>query len=186
MATDQPLNQRFVLWLSLAQLITWGSVFYTFALLMEPIEHELGLTRAQSSVAFSLALLVEGLCAYPVGRLIDGGRERAVMTLGTLLVGCCLLLHSLIDSRWQFYLVWATLGAGMGAPILNLRAQSEVKLKTAPADLVKLDLTKSLVHSWVESPDFKLYFYSEREGDKPHGYVEIVITAKYAGDEGDA
>ena len=55
-------------WLSLAQLISWGTVFYTFALIMAPVERELGLSRAQSSVAFSLALLVEGLLAYPVGR----------------------------------------------------------------------------------------------------------------------
>ena len=54
-------DRRLVLWLSLPQLITWGSVFYTFALLMEPVERELGLTRAQSSLAFSLALLAEGL-----------------------------------------------------------------------------------------------------------------------------
>ena len=119
MPGDPQLDQRFVWWLSLGQLITWGSVFYTFALLMEPIERELGLTRAQSSVAFSLALLIEGLCAYPVGRLIDSGRERAVMALGSLLVGCCLLLHGLIDSRWQFYLVWASLGAGMAATLYS-------------------------------------------------------------------
>ena len=49
-------DRRLVGWLSLAQLITWGSVFYTFALLLEPVERELGLTRAQSSLAFSLAL----------------------------------------------------------------------------------------------------------------------------------
>ena len=55
-------DRRLVLWLSLAQLITWGSVFYTFALLLEPVERELGLTRAQSSLAFSLALLAEA-CA---------------------------------------------------------------------------------------------------------------------------
>ncbi len=91
-----------------------------------------------------------------------------------------------IDDKNLNFTADAALGSGMGAPILNLRAQSDVKLKTVPADLVKLDLSKSLVHSWVESLDFKLYFYSEREGDKPHGYVEIVITAKYAGDEGDA
>ena len=60
-----------ILALSLAQLITWGSVFYTFALLIGPIERELGFSRAQSSVAFSLALLTEGLCAYGVGRWID-------------------------------------------------------------------------------------------------------------------
>jgi MFS family permease len=77
-------------WLSLAQLITWGSVFYTFALLMEPVERELGLTRAQSSLAFSLALLAEGLLAYPVGRWIDRGHERAVMTGGSLVVALCL------------------------------------------------------------------------------------------------
>ena len=44
-------NRRQVGWLSLAQLITWGSVFYTFALLMEPVERELGLTRAQMAGA---------------------------------------------------------------------------------------------------------------------------------------
>ena len=56
-------------WLSLAQLITWGSVFYTFALLMEPVERELGLTRAQSSLAFSLALLAEGAAGLSGGPL---------------------------------------------------------------------------------------------------------------------
>jgi uncharacterized membrane protein YhaH (DUF805 family) len=38
-------DRRLAGWLSLAQLITWGSVFYTFALVMEPVERELGLTR---------------------------------------------------------------------------------------------------------------------------------------------
>jgi hypothetical protein len=38
-------DRRLVGWLSLTQLITWGSVFYTFALVMEPVERELGLTR---------------------------------------------------------------------------------------------------------------------------------------------
>ena len=64
-------------------------MFYTFALLMEPVERELGLTRAQSSLAFGLALLAEGALAYPVGRWIDRGHERAVMTGGSLLVGAC-------------------------------------------------------------------------------------------------
>ena len=73
-------DHRLVGWLSLAQLISWGSVFYTFALLMAPLERELGLSRAQSSLAFSMALLMEGLMAYPVGRWIDRGHERVVMT----------------------------------------------------------------------------------------------------------
>jgi MFS family permease len=102
-------------WLSLAQLISWGSVFYTFTLIMEPIEQELGLNRVQSSLAFSLALLVEGLMAYPVGRWIDRGHERLVMTAGSVLAGVCLLLHGVVTSVGAFYAVWAGLGVAMAA-----------------------------------------------------------------------
>lgn len=66
-------DRRLVGWLSLAQLISWGSVFYMFALVMAPVERELGLSRAESSLAFSLALLVEGLLAYPMGRWVERG-----------------------------------------------------------------------------------------------------------------
>jgi hypothetical protein len=45
-----PLNHqpRLVGWLSLAQLVSWGSTFYLFALLMAPVEQALGLSRAES------------------------------------------------------------------------------------------------------------------------------------------
>ncbi len=110
-------DRRRVLWLSLAQLITWGSVFYGFALLMEPVERELGIGRAQASLAFSLALLAEGLFGYPVGLLIDRGHERIVMTGGSLLVGMALLAHSAISSLAGFYAVWTVLGIGMAATL---------------------------------------------------------------------
>ncbi|MDP3616947.1 MAG: MFS transporter, partial [Rhodoferax sp.] len=89
--------------------------FYTFALVMAPIERDLGLSRAQSSWAFSLALLVEGLLAYPVGRWIDRGHERLVMTGGSVLAGVCLALHGLVTGVVGFYAVWAGLGAAMAA-----------------------------------------------------------------------
>ncbi len=108
-------DHRLLAWLSLAQLISWGSIFYLFALLMAPMERELGLSRAQSSLAFSIALLVEGLLAYPLGRLIDQGHERAVMTGGSLLAGACLALHAGIHSVTGFYLAWVGLGAAMAA-----------------------------------------------------------------------
>ena len=119
MTRPQQLDQRLILWLSLAQLITWGSAFYTFALLVEPVERELGLGRAQTSVAFSLALLAEGFCAYPVGRWIDRGHERAVLTGGSLLVGASLLLHGFVTSLWTFYLAWTLLGVGMAATLYS-------------------------------------------------------------------
>ncbi|MCP5282510.1 MAG: MFS transporter [Rhodoferax sp.] len=108
-------QRNLILGLSLAQLISWGSIFYTFALLIGPIEQELGIGRAQSSVAFSLALLMEGLCAYAIGRWIDRGHERVVMTLGSLLAALCLGLHAFVDSLATFYGVWIGLGVAMSA-----------------------------------------------------------------------
>ena len=107
----------FSFWLSLPQLITWGSVFYTFSLLMTPLEAELGMTRAESSLAFSMSLLAEGLMAYGVGRWIDAGRERWVMTLGSLWVGVGLVGHSFVTTVAGFYAAWLWLGMGMAATL---------------------------------------------------------------------
>ncbi len=106
-------------WLSLAQLISWGSVFYTFTLIMGPVERDLGLSRAESSLAFSLALLAEGLMAFPVGRWIDRGHERAVMTTGSLLAGLCLLAHGWVSSVAGLYAVWVGLGIAMAGVLYS-------------------------------------------------------------------
>ena len=107
----------FAVWLSWAQLITWGSVFYTFSLVMGPVERELGLSRADASLGFSLALLADGLMAYAIGRWIDRGYERRVMTWGSAWVGLCLFAHSFVDSLASFYAVWLGLGFGMSATL---------------------------------------------------------------------
>ena len=113
MSQDQPYDWRLVAALSWAQLISWGSIFYMFSLLVAPVEHEMAWSRSQVSVAFSLALLSEGLMAYPVGRWIDSGCERAVMTSGSVLAGLGLVLLSQVDSTMGFYLAWVMLGAAM-------------------------------------------------------------------------
>jgi MFS family permease len=110
-------DARFVWVLSALQLITWGSVFYGFALFMAPLEQALGMSRAESSLGFSLMLLAEGVLAFPVGRWIDRGHERAVMTGGSLLVGLAFLAHSQISSVPEFYAVWALLGVGLAGTL---------------------------------------------------------------------
>ena len=108
---------RFVWVLSLLQLITWGSVFYGFALFMEPLEQALNMSRAESSLGFSLMLLAEGVLAFPVGRWIDRGHERVVMTGGSLLVALAFVLHSQITTVLAFYAVWTLLGVGLAGTL---------------------------------------------------------------------
>jgi len=111
------LDLRFVFWLSWVQLISWGSVFYGFSVFMAPLEQELGLTRAQSSLGFSLALLAEGLLAFWVGRRIDQGHERIIMTGGSLLIGISFVGHSMVTDVIGFYLSWLVLGVGLSATL---------------------------------------------------------------------
>jgi MFS family permease len=112
-------DPRLVWRLSLAQLISWGSIFYLFSVVLEPLEHDLSLSRAQVSLAFSLGLLAEGLMAYPVGRWIDRGHERMVMTAGSVLAGLCLAVHSQISSIAGLYTVWVGLGVAMAAVLYS-------------------------------------------------------------------
>ena len=110
-------DARFVWALSALQLISWGSVFYGFALFMAPLEQALDMTRAESSLGFSLMLLAEGVLAFPVGRWIDRGHERAVMTAGSLLIAVAFLLHGHITTAFEFYAVWALLGVGLAGAL---------------------------------------------------------------------
>ena len=117
MTTSQASQRSLIGWLSLGQLIGWGSVFYMFALIMGPVEQELQLSRVEVSVAFSLALLVEGLLGYPVGRWIDQGHERVVMTGGSVLTALCLAWLGSVQGRTGFFLAWCGLGVGMAATL---------------------------------------------------------------------
>lgn len=106
-----------MLGLSLAQLVSWGSALYSFAVFVGPVEAALHATRAQTSLAFSLALLAEGLAAFAVGRWIDAGHERAVMTGGSLLLALALAAHGVVDSLAGLYAAWTLIGLGMAGTL---------------------------------------------------------------------
>ncbi len=108
---------RWVVAFSVPQLITWGSVFYGFALFLQPMEAALGTSRADMSLAFSLALLAEGLLAFAVGRAIDRGHARAVMTAGSLGVAGGLLALSQAHHLTALYACWTLLGVALAATL---------------------------------------------------------------------
>ena len=155
-------SHALVWWLSLAQLITWGSGFYGFALFMGPMEAALGMDRAQSSLAFSLALLGEGVMAFAVGRWVDQGHARRVMTLGSLAVGLCFAAHRWVDSVAGFYAVWSCMGLAWAATLYTpaftvltqrygsayRRAIITMTFLGGLASTVFIPLTAALVEHW--------------------------------------
>jgi predicted MFS family arabinose efflux permease len=103
--------------LAIAQLVSWGSLYYSFSLFVVPMEAELGWSRTTLDGALSLGLLVAGLLAYPVGAWIDRHGGRAVMSLGSLSGAALLWAWSSTRSPVLFYALWLGLGWSLAATL---------------------------------------------------------------------
>lgn len=101
--------------LGVTETISWGVLYYAFTVFLRPMEEELGWSRAALSGAFSLALLLAGLAAVPVGRWLDRHGPRLLMTAGSCAGVLLILAWSRVDDMRAFYLVWAGIGLTLSA-----------------------------------------------------------------------
>jgi len=99
--------------LAFTQTLGYGVLYYGFAVFIKPMEAEFGWGRAETSGAFSLALLVAGLAAIPVGRWVDRRGARALMTAGSVLGVLTLVGWSQIQGLAGLYLMAFGLGLAM-------------------------------------------------------------------------
>ena len=83
-----------------------------------------------------------------------------------------------IDDKAVNFEAGAVVSRGLGEQITNFKAEIDVRAPGTPDDLRKLDLSEHLTQKWLHGRELKLRMYREREGDKPHGYVELVIQAQ--------
>ncbi len=96
--------------LAITETISWGIVYYAFTVFITPMETELGWSRSQLTGGFSLALLIAGAMAFPVGTWIDRHGARWLMTIGSILASLLVIAWSQVNDLTTFYLVWAGLG----------------------------------------------------------------------------
>lgn len=111
-APRRPYYGWVLVWaLGITTVVSYGTTQYLFGVLMVPIQHDLGWSRASLSGAFSVSFVILGLLGVPIGRLVDRHGARWLMTAGSLLGATCLALLSRVTEEWQFYVLWA---AGLG------------------------------------------------------------------------
>jgi predicted MFS family arabinose efflux permease len=106
-------RRRLGLVLGLNQTISWGTTFYLPAVIAVPASRDLRQSTFSLLGAFSLSLLISGLCAPRVGRWIDrhGGRGSIVASILVLAFGQAIL--ALAPNLAVWYLAWIVLGIGM-------------------------------------------------------------------------
>lgn len=99
-----------VIALAITETISWGIVYYAYSVIITTLKAEFGWTRAQVTGAFSLALLISGGMAVPVGFWLDRYSPRELMTIGSIVATTLMFVLSRVQTLTQLYLVWIGLG----------------------------------------------------------------------------
>jgi len=106
---------RIVSLLGIAQIISWGSLYYTLTVLAAPIRKELGFSDLIIFGAFTLGQLLSGVAAPRVGRQVDRAGGRNVMTLGSFTAALALVVVAAAREPVVFTLGWILVGLAMTA-----------------------------------------------------------------------
>jgi MFS family permease len=103
----------------------------SFGVFFKPMIADFGWSRALTSGAFSVSVLMQGVFGFILGNLNDRLGPRIVMTICGLLLGLGYLLMSQINNAWHLYLFYSVIiGIGMGGafvPLLSTVARWFVK-----------------------------------------------------------
>lgn len=124
-------DRSFIMALGIAQICAWGTLYYSFPQISAAMGTEFGWTGAQQYGALSLGLVLSGAASYPVGRAIDRGHGRWMMTAAAVAAAILLAAWSRVTSLTGFYLVVALLGAVQAATLYEA-AFAVVSRRTGP------------------------------------------------------
>jgi MFS family permease len=152
--------------LSITETVSWGILYYAFAVFLVPMQRDLGFSAAQLTGAFSVALVVSGIAGIAAGHYLDRRGPRALMTLGSSAGVVLVLVWSQVHSLEAFYALWLAIGLVMAAVLYEpafavlakwfpdaeerRRAMTAMTLVAALASFIFLPLTQALIdaHGW--------------------------------------
>jgi MFS family permease len=155
--------------LSVTELVSWGVLYYAFAVFLLPMQRELGFSAAELTGAFSLALLVAGAAGIGVGRYLDRHGPRALMTAGSVAGALLVLAWSQVEGLAAFYALWVGIGLVMAAVLYEpaftvlakwfadagerRRAMTALTLVAGLSSFVFLPLGQALIdaHGWRDA-----------------------------------
>ena len=106
---------RMVWALAFTETVSYGVLYYSFAVFLVPMRDELGASTAQLSGALTLALALTGIGGVVVGRWLDRFGARWVMTAGSLLGAASVVAWSQAQGLVQLYVAFTGIGLASAA-----------------------------------------------------------------------
>jgi len=111
------VGNRQLFWLVVAlgttQIVSWGQLFYSMAVLWPAISQDLGFSRTLTFTVISISLLVNGLMSPLAGRAIDVTNGRRMMCIGSLIAALGFLVLANANSLALYVLGWVFGGVAM-------------------------------------------------------------------------
>lgn len=101
--------------LGVAQILSWGSLYYPIAVMGERMQQDLGVDSTVLFAAFTLSLFISGLAAPAVGRLMQARGARAVLCAGSLTAMTSLCLLATAQGPLSLFAAAMVAGAAMAA-----------------------------------------------------------------------
>lgn len=105
--------------LGIGQIISWGTLTYSIAVLGRSMRAELGLSETELFGAFTISLFASGLAAPLAGRLIDSRSARDVLSVGSLLGAVSMIMMAFAQGLISFTLAWIVAGISMAATLYD-------------------------------------------------------------------
>jgi predicted MFS family arabinose efflux permease len=127
--------------LGITQILAWGSTFYLPAVLAPIIVRDTGWPYDVTVGGASVGLMIAGLAAPPVGRLINERGGRGVLAAGALLLAAGLSGIALAPNVACYLAAWAVTGVGMSASLYDAAFSTVGKIYGAGARSLIASLT---------------------------------------------
>ncbi|TDC64385.1 MFS transporter [Micromonospora sp. KC207] len=108
---------RIVATLAATSTIGYGTLYYAYAVLLNPMALDLGASTTAVTGALTASVLAGALMAIPVGRWLDHHGGRALMTAGSITATALLVAWSQVHTIGQLYAVMIGIGI-TGAMVL--------------------------------------------------------------------
>jgi MFS family permease len=96
-------------------IVAFGSWFYGFGVLIEPIRLEDGFSATVLGATFSVSMLLTGIGATVAGRVLDSRGSRTLYLVSAVLAGALLGLMSIATHPLAFLVAGGTAGGLIGA-----------------------------------------------------------------------